>query len=333
MPKPSLKVGTICYATTQGLGILAKDFVDHGVVSNILVVEHSSHPTNWDWHPGAPTTKHRPWNDKLARDFCASMDVMLFFETPFDWNLIPHCREHGVKTALMVMHECSPERMVHRPDLILAPSLLDHDVFPGSTFIQVPVDVPWRIREYAGKFVHNAGHGGLRGRNGTKELLESLQYVKSPVNLIIRSQKSLDWAGIKTGKVNVSMRTGTCSKEELWDEGDVFVFPEKFNGLSLPLQEARAAGMMVMCGDRFPMNKWLPKGPLVPVQGYRKARIGPPYMEFNEAIFDPVAIAMTIDAWAWADISSYSLSGKEWAKSMSWDVLKPRYLETLGGIK
>jgi hypothetical protein len=87
-----------------------------------------------------------------------------------------------------------------------------------------------------------------------------------------------------------------------------------------------------MCGDRFPMSEWLPREPLIPVAGYRKNRIGPPYHEFSEAVFDPKDIAATIDRWYGRDITEYSASGKAWAESMSWAKLRPRYLEVLESL-
>jgi glycosyltransferase involved in cell wall biosynthesis len=203
-------------------------------------------------------------------------------------------------------------------------------------FAPIPVDVPWRQRTRAEVFVHNAGHGGLKGRNGTAELLEALPLVKSPVKLILRSQDRMPVQAhegrVRMGNVEVFASSGTLEEKWLYDAGDVFLFPEKFNGLSLPLQEARAAGMLVMCGDRFPMSEWLPREPLIPVAGYRKNRIGPPYHEFSEAVFDPKDIAATIDRWYGRDITEYSASGKAWAESMSWAKLRPRYLEVLESL-
>ena len=326
--KPS--VGTLCFATDQGLGILARSFYDAEIVTNALIVEHTKHRSHHaEWYPRSPVTKHRPFDMKLAKDFCASMDVMLFFETPFEWELIDHCRSRGIKTVLMVMHECTPAILPSRPDMFLAPSNLDTRAFPGSTFIPVPVSVQWSLRTTATTFVHNAGHGGLKGRNGTREFIESLHYVRTPINVIIRSQQSIDISKVDVGRAHVDWRFGTMPYASLWEEGDVFIFPEKFNGLSLPLQEARAAGMLVMCGDRFPMNDWLPPEPLIPVVGTVRNRIGPGYMEFDEARYDPVTIALTIDAWAGRDITAYSRQGKAWAKTMAWDALRAEYEEVL----
>lgn len=183
----------------------------------------------------------------------------------------------------------------------------------------IPVNVKWRQRTKAKVFVHNGGHGGLGGRNGTKQVIEAMKHVKSPIRLILRSQDDI----YAPHDERISVEIGTVPSSKLYD-GDVFLFPEKFNGLSLPLQEAFASGMAVMAGDRFPMNEWLPKDILIPVNRYTKERIS---CEFDCAHYDPKSIAMKIDEWYNKPIESLSLIGKEWAEKNSWDKLKQHYLD------
>jgi len=326
-----MKVGTLCYATDSGLGILAKSFYDHGVVTHPVVVRHGKHQTHEDWYPGAPVLG----NLDLSRigEVLPDVDVMLFFETPFVWPLVDYCRKIGVKTALMVMHECLHQEVWrHKPDLFLCPSDLDDRVVEKELYerrlglisrINVPVEVPWRQRTRVEVFVHNAGHGGLRGRNGTKELIEALPLIKSNAKVMIRSQGSQQFSVAWS-----VLENETLTYDGLWKDGglgDVFVFPEKFNGLSLPLQEARAAGMLVMGTNRFPMNRWLPTEPLVPSYSFTRQRIGAPYTEFDEAVVAPQDIAAAIDRWYGRDITEYSLAGRRWAEENSWAALGPKY--------
>ncbi len=337
-----MKIGSFVYATDQGLGILAKSFFDAGVVTDVCVIRHGRHTTHDDWYPGMPqvTNLRDPQQMRMMRDFCRNMDAMLFFETPFVWDLVNACRDDGVKTSLMPMFECEPTQLPATPDLFINPSHLDQQYYPSGIHIPVPVEYGWKKREKAIEFVHNSGHGGLKGRNGTAEVVEAMKYVKSGARLTLRAQESSRqyWAGGELRDANdqptslspnIDLRIGTFPYETLFLEGDVFLFPEKFNGLSLPLQEARAAGMLVMCGDRFPMNQWLPKEPLIPVAQYVRDRIGPPYNEYDRACFDPKAIAAKIDEWFGMDISEYSESGRAWAEGMSWAALKPKYTQVL----
>jgi len=403
----SIRVGSIVFSTEQGLGILAKDFYDHGIVTDVLVMKHRTRKMHPEWYPyaGDPLSgRHTPEDMRRAKELCDRCDVMLFFETPFYWELLDYCRAIGKPAALMPMYECTPTELPARPDAFLCPSLLDlryfidghlpsqwlvtpfqkswaackdYSVQPWCAFTPVPVPdwVPYRKRERAEVFVHNAGHGGLKGRNGTAELIEAIWLVKSPAKFIIRSQDQLEWetgGGCWTSTADESLinskgqtlilQIGSMLRDSLYTEGDVFIFPEKFNGLSLPLQEARAAGMLVMATDRFPMNTWLPSkmktgmstmsfkeerynplvplpgtvrvsdeeiNPLIPVQGYTRQRAAARFLEFDEAVIDPKDIAAKIDEWYGRDISAYSESAVEWRRSMSWGVLGPKYKELL----
>lgn len=343
-----MKVGSLVYSTAQGLGYLGKALYDAGVITDVLVIAHGRHKDE-GWYPDSERIGNLrdPKQVRKIRTFCESMDIMLFLETPFDWGAMAVSR----KSVLMTMYECTHEKLPAVPDAFLCPSKLDYRVFAGRypdklatghlRFLPVGVDVPWKLRTEAKVFVHNSGHGGLKGRNGTKEVLEAWQYVKSDARLIVRSQSHL---GIIPRHIlkdsRVDLIHGSQEYTTLYDDGDVFLFPECFNGLSLPLQEARAAGMLVMCGDRFPMNGWLPTRhgvggtwlqPLIPVSSVTSDRIGPPYIAFDRSHFDPKQIAAKVDEWYGKDISEYSRSGREWAETMSWKVLAPLYREMLEG--
>lgn len=327
-----MRVGSLVYATRQGLGILAKSFYDAGVVTDVIVVRHHHRHTHDDWFPRAMQTPIRPMDTELVRAFCRSMDVMLFLETPFDWTLVPFCQDHGVKVVLMPMHECMPRRLPYQPDAFLNPSHLDQQCYPQGVHIPVPYDGvhQWKRRERARTFLHSAGWGGLNNRNGTGELLDAMKLVKNPIKLIIQSQKKLPWDGKRS---NVEVRIGDMDREKLYDDGDVFAFPEKFNGLSLPLQEARAAGMLVMCGDRFPVNEWLPREPLILVNKYRWTHVAGSCRDFEEAIMSPLSIARKMDEWYDKDIGAYSDAGRQWAEDNSWAKLRPRYQQFLQEVR
>lgn len=307
-----MRIGSIVLATDQGLGYMAREFYRNGVIDRVYVHKHSSRTNHYDWYKD----EDRCTSVQSLLEHC---DTFLFFEEVFDWSIIPNARARGKKTVLMPMYECTRSPLPYQPDLIIAPSLLDQLHFGGSEHIPVPVEVPWKERTRAKVFVHNAGNGGLGGRNGTRELLEAMKYVKSPIQLIVRSQVAL---------VNlprdprITYEIGQKPVDKLWTTGDVFVFPEKFNGLSLPLQEAYASGMLVMCGNRFPMNTWLPTEPMIPVQKYTKERIA---LQFDSAVYNPRDIAATIDAWYDTDITAFSHRGREWAEQNSWQKLKPLY--------
>ncbi len=342
-----MKIGSLVFATEQGLGYLAKSFFDTGIVTDVLVVAHGKRPEQKEWYSKAQRIGdlHRQFN-KIRR-FCDDVDLMLFFETPFNWEIIPHCRTKNIPTVLMPMHECLPPvtKLPYQPDRFLCPSKLEIQSFgdhtsPGrAEFLTVPVDlrsptcpdgVKWRKRERAEVFVHNAGWGGLKGRNGTKEFVDAIHLVKSPARFLIRCQEQITGNTLSRdfrGDDRVKVETGTVLRSHLWEEGDVFVFPEKFNGLSLPLQEARAAGMLVMTTYRFPNLDWLPNPPLISPREIVRGRAHPRFAEFDEAVHSPELIAAKIDEVYGMDISENSESGRQWGIDHSWESLRPRYIE------
>lgn len=304
-----MSIGAIVLATDQGLGYLARDFYRNGIIDYVYIHEHSTRQNHRDWYA-------REHVVSSIDELIEKSDTIFAIETFFNWKVIPKAREKGKKTCIMVMYECTPHPLPYQPDLILSPSDLDTDYYPESTRVTVPVHGQPRLRTKAQTFVHNAGNGGLGGRNGTKELLEALQYVRSPIKLILRSQVPLK----VPNDPRIDYRQGTF--ENIWDEGDVFIFPEKFNGLSLPIQEAFASGMLVMSSDRHPFNKWLPTEPLIPVDNFKKERLA---VEFDMAQLSPVAIARAIDSWYDKDITKFSELGITWGQANSFDKWKERY--------
>lgn len=328
-----MRVGSVVFATDQGLGYLAKSFYDNGIINDVIVLNHGRRPTHMEWYPNSRLL-HRPDIYEM-RLLASSCDVMLFFETPFNWDIFNVCKSIGVKTALIPMYECMPKDLPAKPDLIINPSLLDQQYYPQGKFIPIPVDRPWRLRERAKVFVHNAGNGGLNGRNGTLELVQAIPKVVSRVEFIIRCQDSNLAKEIYSelrDDNRVRVITGTQDYDTLYDEGDVFVFPEKFNGLSLPLQEAYASGMLVMATDRFPMHTWLPKPALIPTSGWTSSEVSPRCNRFDESIISPTVIAAKIDEWAGKWIGDFSLMGRNWASVHSWEMLKPIYIKELENL-
>lgn len=346
-----MKIGSIVLSTHQGLGVLAKSFYDSGLIQEVLIKEHGTLENHPEWFSNSPyignpndpfiqTTLPRLDERYKITNFLSKIDVLLIFEIPFyfslegengemlGYDIMKEAQQLGVKTVLMPMYECTPYPL--SADLYLCPSQLDYDVYkemyPQANIqkVTVPVDTKWSQRKKAKVFVFNAGNGGTNDRNGVREVISSLPHIKSPIELIFRSQKPLD-NDINDNRVRKQI--GTLKYEDLYKEGDVFLFPEKFNGLSLPLQEAYSSGMLVMTTHRHPNTEWLPSDPLIPVKGYTEDRIV--NVPFKRAEISPIDIANTIDSWYNKDITELSIMGKKWGEAHSWDKMLPEYLKII----
>lgn len=352
-----MKIGAVVYATDQGLGHLGLDFYRNGVIDDVAVFRHPSaaRETHLDWYPpGVPVFVGRPFGTRhhaVAKSFLERIDVLLSFETPFCWEFANYSRSKGVKTALMPMLEWFPEQPRHKFDSYLCPSLLDLDVFTGlygadrCAFIPVPApDCTWTRRTTARRFLHNAGHVGSRNHKGTDTLLRAMEFVESPIELTVRCQDKDVWqrlvssaAGLAAfGDKRVTVQLGNIPRADLFPtDHDVYVAPERYNGLSLPLQEAFAHGMPVVTTDRYPANAWLPTALMVRPTGYNRVRVAPGYLEMDEAQVNPRDLARVMD-WMYqapADmVMTWSDAGRDWAAENSWAVLGPKYRAALEGL-
>lgn len=318
-----MKIGAIGFATCQGLGVLLKDFYDNGIIDKVLTVKHRCYENYEGWYGDSYTKKQ-------LDEFLDEIDVLLILETPFTHDALYRAREKNVKTVLVPMYECTPANLpIELIDKVINPSELDKRYYPQGEVLPIPVPrwIKWRGRTTARVFVHNAGHGGVQGRNGTKELIKAIPMIKSNARIIIRTQNEKLLPSDYNKLRNTEIRLGTCSKEELYDEGDVFLFPEKFNGLSLPLQEAKASGMLIMGTDRFPINTWTQRDCLIP--SYTSRDINPFGIRIKEDMISPEAIAQTVDDWYRRNISGHSESGHRYLEQRSWDVLGPKWLEAI----
>lgn len=285
-----MTIGLIARLDDSGLGTLCWEFARHIHFDQIQVVSNGHYKVH----------KYRGYNfvDRLTTDIALSFET--FYGLPYEGRRV-----------LVPMYECT--RPGEKADKVISPSLLDKRYYPDSEFLPIPIArdrIPFRKRTRAMVFVHNAGHGGLGGRNGTKEVLAARKLLKTQAKIVVRSQVTFDGAEV-------------VDRENYWDgyDGDVFLFPEKFNGLSLPIQEAMSAGMPIMSTDRFPFNAYLPRELLIPCT-YEKGFIA---RDFDSAVINPEAIAAKVDEWYNRDITEFSEYNDNLAESLSWTRLKDQW--------
>lgn len=331
-----MRVGTVAFCTHQGISHLARDFFRAGVISRVMPVRHRAYGNHLEEFYPDPMTRYGM--DQVDA-FLTGLDALLLFETDLskDWMVSRLAKQRGIKVCLVVMYEYSQFPPPVKPDLVICPSALDLDYW-GDHYdcvqLTVPVNQLWQLRERALTFVHNAGHGQHEYAKGTLEVIAAMDLVRSPVVLKIRAQlddrKMSDLYAKHRNHPRLDWEVGDLPAHQLYAYGDVFVNAEQFNGLSLPLQEAWASGMVVMTSDRYPASTWLPPEPLIPVKEYVKYRIpGGSGITFDRAVIEPKDIALAIDGIYGSDISRLSLEGKAWAEANSWEQLKPRWVSAL----
>jgi glycosyltransferase involved in cell wall biosynthesis len=335
------RIGIIAVCDNTGLGVISVDFFRNLVVQKVLVVpgNEANHLDRFTNRPGVsvivcPTRV--PTLGEIDR-FLENVDVIVAFETPYDWNIFMRARQLGIKTVLIPMYEWTPsnDKIPCYPDLFLCPSRLDYDELPEpKQYIPTPVNrdiIPFRLRTHAEKFVFINGTGGFKRRNSLHVLLEVIPLVKSPVEFLIRSQVSIP--PISDTRVTVQMEE--VDYENLWKEGDIYLHLHRWDGLSLPINEAMAAGMPIIAPNFYPHNEFLPKGLLFSVEATVRECLLEGLREIDVHVISASTVAQKIDEVAMMqehEIALLSQDMNQLADERSWSVMRSKFVEILNNL-
>lgn len=296
-------VALIGKSNDKGLGILTREWAEH------IDLEV--------WCKKDPRTQKvegfNYFDDDREIDLKGIKTVVLL-ETPFQ-RLIKRCKDKGIKTILKVNYEFLPSKLEYEPDMYLCSSLLNYQHAPQpKILIADPVNtekIKFRERKEAKTFLHIGGIT-LGDANGTQDFLKAIPLVTADVKFIIRSQKKLN-----INDPRVDLRVGSVPNYwDLYDEGDVFVSPQRFRATSLPIQEAMASGLPVLCTDIKPFNEFVSY--TFPPKGSRREYLSR-MIDYHE--LDPKDIAQAINDLAGKSVIIESNKSREYAESISWKKL------------
>ena len=284
------RIGVICRCDNTGLGVQSKEFFDN-IPCKALVFDMSGINAhggqNFHWFPNQQIFKVQnryeirnnvktkvgiaAIPEQIIIDFIKDIDILITFETPYDYNIFNICRAKGVKTILQLNYEFLeyPSKFP-APDLFAAPSMWHYNDIPApKVFLPVPVNTKhFNLVRKEKTFVHIAGNRTVYNRNGTMCFLKSLRYVKNNITVILKSQHQFEIKDDIVIPKYINLVKDFNSSENYYDNytGGVLVMPRKYGGLSLPCNEALAAEMPVIMTDIEPNNLWLPKEWLVPAK-------------------------------------------------------------------
>lgn len=325
----SLKIGAILRADNCGLGIESQEFVEHFKIEKVLIVD-CRYPLHIERFK-KPSIVRNPPTGKEIREFLNGLDLVICFETPYNWSVFRTARELGVKSILRINYEWLENPLPDRPDLFISPSLWFYDRIPEpKVYLPFPVNrekLPFKKRKIAKTFIHIAGNGkAVYDRNGTELFLQAIKFVRSEnVRFIIKCQRVYYKWVFDEFKNDDRVKIEVDDKKnywEIWDDADVYVSPRRYGGQSLPLNEAMSLGIVPIMSDMSPQNKFLPKKLLIEPDEILPLKIK---REIEIATIRPIRIAEKIDELAGQDISYYSELVGKIANEWSWKKLLPKY--------
>lgn len=364
-----MRLGLIARADNSGLGVQTWEFYRHMNPDKTLVVDPSEHAVDLankhaylDRFPGATVFKGLTPTPDVIEAFLDDIDVVYTAETFYaGHDFLMRANNRGTKTVLHFNYEFLDHLILPnapRPSLFAAPSLwhyFDKDMkekISPLRFLPVPIALDRFKTPVADRppgppakhFLHIVGKPAVYDRNGTLDLLQSLAYVRSKIDVTIKCQRPGYVAAlINQEKVrlpsNIQLHLEDARVDNYWDlyydkDGqpyDALLLPRRFGGLCLPVNEAIGAGMPVMMPDVEPNNTWLPHDWLVDSgwKGSFKAR-GPVQLWS----VDKKEMATRIDMWA-SDPATFVMVRRQALRlrqDYSWENLKEQYDEMFAAL-
>lgn len=333
----------------RGLGYQTRDYYRHLKPAKALHVRMASALGRWtpyaehdDWYPGVPMSDWDGRSGRLetekARALLEGIDVLLSAETVYDDRTWGWAREAGVRTVVVGNPEFLRPETMASADLIVLPSTWQASAFPGTIHLPHPVDraeFPFTPRPlYPGRplrFLHLVGHRAHRDRAGTDIVLDCLRFLRHPIDLTVRCQGPLSapqqllLRGLRRYQIPTVISADIDDPRALYADYDVLLAPRRYGGLSLPLNEAASSGLGIIAVDRDPERSMLPAEALIPAHGDREFQFQGGLFGLDDGSSAELAAAidrLTDDPGIVARLSQAS---DAYARSVSWDVLRPRW--------
>lgn len=340
-----MRLGLIARANNSGLGVQTHEFYRHMAPVKTLVVDWQSErplTKRLDRFPDATVIDHAPTATECL-EFLQDLDVVFTCETAYNYDLFALAQGYEVSTVLQYNYEfldyCWERPDLPLPTLFAAPSEWRYGDVPyaNKTILPVPVATE-RFAPHestrATRFLHIVGRPAIHDRNGTKDFLAALQFVKSDIEVTIHCQLSqmLEHRDIP-GNVKLHIEHGDT--KNYWDNyvnQDVLVMPRRFGGLCLPMQEAMGAGMPVIMPNISPNNVMLPSDWLVPAVQASQFMTKQRFIDVYET--GAHCLAALIDKFA-SDEKFYvaaAAQARYLAELGSWESLMPTYTKVLQSI-
>lgn len=308
-----VRIGLIARGDNGGLGNLTWEFFRHLHPARVLL-KNLDDPTGGTTNRGGYYPhRYSEYEDCQVREsvgvessdedfewLASGVDVIYTAEIPYGARLYEIAKAHGVKTVLHVMPELYQG---DTPSALWLPTSWVADQFERAApapVERVPVPVNhWRFSEHCAAaknrdesapvhFYHIAADAML-DRNGTQTLVAAVPHIRSECKLtVIGSNLKIPSTKYVEVVHDVSPRPA-----EYWNvhpvEADFHVMPRRYAGLSMPVNEAAAAGRMSIMTGVAPQDRWSHVLNIPPVARTRKARMKGGVFDVYSA--DPKALA------------------------------------------
>jgi glycosyltransferase involved in cell wall biosynthesis len=273
-----MRLTIIARADLTGLGIQSRNWVrlldpDKVVVINSRPFNHNDQHLEWYTARRNAFVVDGFIKDEQINPILNNTDVLLTFESTYNYKLLSVARARGIKTILQNNWEFTDylvNPILPFPDLLVNHSYWHLDdqknlwpeitgYCPTPIFIEDFQEVYQQNLDKIGKvrFLHIAGRKTYEDRNGTQDLLEAIKLIpiECDFELVIKTQT----IKVDTSDPRIIVDSSQPTDEkELYRNFDAVVMPRRYAGACLPMNESLASGLPVIMTDIDPNNKILP---------------------------------------------------------------------------
>jgi hypothetical protein len=265
------------------------------------------------------------------------LDVVYTAEAVYDAELPMIAAEYG---CVVVRHanpeQLGPEEIIEGDPTVwwsATPWRLEH-LPAGTRVVPMPVAAA-KIENPASaggpvRFLHSVGHAAQEDRAGAAIVSQALRRLSIPCEVTVRCQDRRLNIAFRAKHPGVDVNVHEGGVDDHWSQyrgQDVLVLPRRYGGLSLPSQEAMAAGLALVMTDCSPNEIW--PGPKVPVARRRTMSMRCGQVEMCDA--DPVALTEIMARLASdpGEVGKWQAESLAWAERNSWEALRPLWLQEL----
>lgn len=278
-----MKLGLIAFSNNSGLGNQSRRLIYMLKPYRLLVVNASGFSRNKeqhnDWYDGFTGYKVNGFpTDTEVRVFLKDLTHVLVCENPLNFSLLSRAKSQGTKVYIQSNYEfCDHlrEKNIELPTKFLMPSYWHmntmKELFGEDKVMYLPPPIDpsefKRARETnfnrkadKVKLLHVIGTLAAEDRNGTLDLLKSLDFTTSNFELTIRSQHELPEMYLSSDSRVKYIFENAKEPEDMYMGFDALILPRRYGGLSLTTNEALMSGLPVLMTDISPNDELLPKG-------------------------------------------------------------------------
>jgi len=327
------RLGIVARGDRGGLGNTTRELTLHVEPARVVCLDLGER--NRGRFRPRPGWEVVPWPSREAtlalRNLVAACDVVYTAETTYEQDLAAWARDLGTDLVAHVMPELYDAAALDGARL-LVPTTWERRRVPDAMLLPVPVATERIPRRDVGKFARltfaHVASPAMEDRDGTRIVLEALGHVEEECAVLVYADRAP--ASHVVGNVGLQWRGRTRRYEDLWKHGDALLLPRRYGGLSLPVQEAAAAGMPSVMIDVPPASGW-DHVLGIPSSGHRRVRMKGGTFAVHDAA--PRALAAVMDRLSRDRdlLARLALAARAHASRISWAALAPAYRSTLSG--